>query len=217
MVRKTGNTKTLPEEPQEEMTVVILKLKGQSVTLQKGFDAINTALASFGVILPATASARRIASETVTNGTAGGQVSEIDEAHAVNSEDDGEIIDATVKQTAAKPQRTAPRSKPKFLNEFDLNLSNKPWREFAKERSPKTENDKYLLASLWITENSRTPEFTTAHVFTCFRAMQWPEQSDFSQPMRMMKSRKSYFAKTESKKWKLTGPGIEAARAIKAA
>ena len=217
MARKTGNTQVLPEEPQEEMTVVIFKLKGQSSTLQKGFDAINTAFASFGTVLPAAASVRRIASGTVTKDTGSAQVDEIDEASEVNSEDGGEIIDAPVKQTAVKPQKAAPRTKPKFLPDFDLNLSDKPWKEFASERSPKTDNDKYLLASLWITENAAVPEFTIAHVFTCFRAMQWPEQSDFSQPMRLMKSKKSYFTSTETKKWKLTGPGTEAARAVKAA
>jgi hypothetical protein len=217
MARKIGNPQVLPEESQEEMTVVIFKLKGQSSTLQKGFDAINTAFASFGVALPAVAPIRRIAVGTVTKDTGGAKLDEVDETSEVDPEADGEIIDASVNQTATKPQKAAPRAKPKFLPDFDLNLSDKPWKEFASERAPKTDNDKYLLASLWITENAGVPEFTVAHVFTCFRAMQWPEQSDFSQPMRMMKSKKSYFTSTESKKWKLTGPGTEAARAIKAA
>lgn len=217
MARKTGIPQALPEDPQEEMTVVIFKLKGQSSTLQKGFDAINTAFASFGATLPAPASPRRIAAGVVTKDAGTVQAEEADATNEIDAEDDGEIIDAPIRQTAAKPQKAAPRSKPKFLPDFDLNLSDKPWKEFANERAPKTDNDKYLLASLWITENGGMPEFTIAHVFTCFRAMQWAEQSDFSQPMRMMKSKKSYFTSTESKKWKLTGPGIEAARAIKAA
>ena len=217
MARKTGNQQVLPEEPQEEMTVVIFKLKGHSATLQRGFDAINTAFASFGAPPPAAGSGRRLVGGTATKDNGGSQVDEEDGAGDVDPEINGDIIDAPVRQIAAKPQKAAPRAKPKFLPDFDLTLSDKPWKEFATERAPKTDNDKYLLASLWITENAGLPEFTTAHVFTCFRAMQWAEQSDFSQPMRMMKSKKSYFTSTESKKWKLTGPGTEAARAIKAA
>jgi hypothetical protein len=217
MARKTGSPQALLEESQEEMTVVIFKLKGQSATLQKGFDAINTAFASFGVALPAVTPARRISTGAVVKDAGGAKVDEVDDTNGTDPEADGEIIDAPVKQTATRPQKAAPRSKPKFLPDLDLNLSNKPWKEFATERAPKTDNDKYLLASLWITENAGVPEFTVPHIFTCFRAMQWPEQADFSQPMRMMKSKKSYYTSTESKKWKLTGPGVEAARAIKAA
>jgi len=217
MARKTGNPQVLPEESQEEMTVVIFKLKGQSGTLQKGFDAINTAFASFGVALPTAAPTRRITAGTAIKDSGATQVDELDATTQVDSEGDGEIIDLPVKPVASKPQKATPRSKPKFLPDFDLNVSDKPWKEFAEKHTFKNDNEKYLLASLWITQNAELPEFTTAHVFTCFRAMQWPEQLDFSQPMRAMKSKKSYFTSTESRKWKLTGPGIQAARAIKSA
>jgi hypothetical protein len=216
MARKNGNPQLLPEESQEEMTVVIFKLKGQASTLQKGFDAINTAFASFGVALPVAAPARRIAAGTVMRDAGAAQADEVDETAADDPDAEGEVIDVPLKHTSTKAQKAAPRAKPKFLPEFDLNLSDKPWKDFASERAPKTDNDKYLLASLWITENAGVPEFSIPHVFTCFRAVQWTEHADFSQPMRMMKSKKSYFTGTDSKKWKLTGPGIEAARAIKA-
>lgn len=217
MAKKTSYSQVVPEEPQEEMTVVIFKLKGQSGTMQKGFEAINTAFASFGAPAPAVLPVRRIAPVTVSKEVSTSSSSDDIEEQGELFEDDGVTIDAPVKQAVSKPQKVAPRSKPKFLPDFDLNLSDKPWKEFANERAPKTDNDKYLLASLWITENAGLPEFTIAHVFTCFRAMLWSEQADFSQPMRKMSSKKSYFTSTDAKKWKLTGPGIEAARAIKAA
>lgn len=72
----------------------------------------------------------------------------------------------------------------------------------------KSENEKYLLAALWITEKANLPNFTVSHVFTCFRAMKWNEQVDFSQPLRQMKSK-------DRKTWKLTQPGLDAARAVK--
>ena len=215
MARKTLNPQGLPEELQEEMTVVIFKLKGQGNTLQKGFDAINTAFSSFGLTLPSAVPTRRIAAGTVTKDVAGAKVDEVDGANEADLEADSKVLDAPVRQTEGKSYKPAPRSKPKFLPDFNLNLSDKPWKAFASERALKTENDKYLLASLWITENAGVPQFTIPHVFTCFRAMQWTELTDFSQPLRMMKSKKSYFTSTESKKWKLTGPGAEAARAIK--
>lgn len=41
--------------------------------------------------------------------------------------------------------------------------------------------------------------------------MEWKTQSDMTQPMRLLKSKKSYFENPSSGKWRLTGIGLEAA------
>src|ERR1035437_2032445 len=43
-----GPVSSIGQEPQEEMTVVILRLKGGGETLKKGFDALTTAFNSLG-------------------------------------------------------------------------------------------------------------------------------------------------------------------------
>ena len=43
----------------------------------------------------------------------------------------------------------------------------------------------------------------------------WPTYEDFSQPMRNMKLKKSYFADTDKRgEWKLTDHGLDEARKI---
>lgn len=209
---RNSKVSQVSEEPQEEMTVVIFKLKGQSGTLQKGFDAINTAFAAFGVqALPPTAGGR------LSNGNGHKTVAAILPSETDEVVDEDEIDEENdaiqpAAKTSGKPRQ--PR-KYKFLDEFDLNQSEKPWKEFAAEKAPKSEADKYLIAALWITENANLPEFGITHIFTCFRAAGWPELRDFSQPMRFMKSKKSYFTNPSPKMWKLTGPGLDAARGVR--
>jgi hypothetical protein len=89
-----------------------------------------------------------------------------------------------------------------------------PWKEFAATKNPKTDTECYLVAAQWITEQAKMENFIMNNIFSCFRAMKWNEQKDFSQPMRLMKSKKSYFDNPTRKTWKLTGIGLEAAQAI---
>ena len=210
----------LRAEEQEEMTVIVLRIKGGGDTLQKGFDALSTAFAALGS--PQTAppgNTRKLAGNVGTRQLAAPPPA--DDSYA-DDEDEDEDFEAdsssveTPQTNAIPPVKWKPR-KYKFMDDLDLSQGDKPWKEFASERGGKNDNDHYLLASLWLTENANLPEFGVGHVFTLFRAMQWSEQSDFSQPMRTMKSKKSYFSHPSKKTWKLTGPGLDAARAIQPA
>lgn len=211
---KTGRGAVPPigQDGQEEMTVMVLRIKGGGDTLRKGFDALNNALAALGQAqtLSTAPPARRLSAAVPAQGVV--EDAEMDEGDSEEGSEDQATLDAG--SSTGSNGKSRPRPKPKFLTTFDLNVSDKPWKEFAAGRSLKTEYEKYLLASLWITENAGKPEFTLGHVFTLFRAMKWNEQSDFSQPLRKMKSASSYFENPTSKTWKLTGLGLDAARAI---
>jgi hypothetical protein len=56
--------------------------------------------------------------------------------------------------------------------------------------------------------------FNANHLFTCFRAMEWKEQVDITQPMRFMKSKKSYFETPSRGTWRLTQIGLQAAEKV---
>jgi hypothetical protein len=47
-----GAVPPIGQEAQEEMTVMVLRLKGGGDTLRKGFDALNHALAALGAPAP---------------------------------------------------------------------------------------------------------------------------------------------------------------------
>ena len=111
-----------------------------------------------------------------------------------------------------KPRRAEPR-KYNFLPNFDVNPAAMPLKKFlgTKEYS---ESDKYLVVSLWLMRHGGMDPFTPDHVFTCFRAMDWKQQIDFTQPIRLMKSKKSYFENPVKGSWRLTaGVGVPAAEA----
>jgi hypothetical protein len=197
------------------MTVMVLRLKGGGETLRKGFDALNHALAAMGAPqLPPQRHQAALPPQIVsprpgTNGA--GAVAAIDPEE---EEQDGEeaILEATAATTAtaAKPRN----KKPSFNSKLNLAGTNKSWKHFSDEKSPGTVNDCYLVAALWLTEQTGSTEFVVSDVFTLFRAATWDEQVDFSQPLRQMKNKKSYFEHPTAKTWKLTQPGMDAARAV---
>lgn len=202
----------------EEMTVVVFKFKGGAESMQKGFESVNNAIAALG---PSHAGHQR----TVVQRTSA-QV-------ALPPTDNGNVIDAEVEEPAeetiqvdeqataqesandGKPPKKPLAPKQSFLSDFNLAPAGVPaWREFAAEKSPQTENNKFLVASLWTQVHGGVDPFTGNHLFTCFRAMDWKTQIDMTQPLRQMKSKKSYYENPSHGKWRLTGIGVEAANGI---
>ncbi|HEX3985374.1 MAG TPA: hypothetical protein VHX13_02095 [Acidobacteriaceae bacterium] len=192
------------------MTVVVLRIKGQGDTLRRGFDALNHAIAAIGQG-PTVAVTKRLPAGTgkpeIPEEISDPETEQIDDSE----NDETATIDAPAPSGNGKSR---PIPKPKFMDHFDLSVSDKPWKDFVVEYTPKTDNERYLLAALWVTDNAKTPEFTIGHIFTLFRAAKWNEQVDFSQPIRYMKSKNSFFEHPSPKTWKLTQIGLDAARGI---
>jgi hypothetical protein len=206
-----------PIEPQqEEMTVVVVKFKGGPESMQKGFDAVNNAIASLG---PSHASHQRVIVQRTP-------------AQIAAPPPNGHVMDAETQDIADEPEAVAEvqeapatsNGKPKkplapkqnFLGDFNLTPAGVPsWKEFAAGKNPQTEADKFLTASLWIQTHGGMDPFTGSHLFTCFRAMDWKTQVDMVQPLRGLKSKKSYYENPEHGKWRLTaGAGVPAAEAV---
>jgi hypothetical protein len=192
------------------MTVVVMHFKGAGETLRKGFDTVSQAIAALGQ--PAVPQ-RRLAPrgeqgvpEVGNNGNS--DLGDLDNEAALEQ----------ASESTSQPEGSdGPRrySTPKFLSAYDLDGDGVKWKDYAAKKSPKTDNEKYLVASLWLTKHGGQETFTVSHVFTCFRAMEnWGQQKDFTQPLRVMQRDKSYFDRPERGKWKLTQPGKDAAEAI---
>jgi hypothetical protein len=203
-------------QPQEEMTVVVFKFKGGAESMQKGFDAVNNAIAALG---PSHGTHQRTVVQRTPAQIApppNGKV--IDAAAEEPAEEITEVEETTVAPEAAnngKPKKPlAPKQS--FMSDFNLSPAGVPsWKDFATEKNPQTENDKFLVASLWTQTHGAADPFTGSHLFTCFRAMDWKTQIDMIQPLRQLKSKKSYFENPGHGKWRLTaGIGIPAAEAI---
>jgi hypothetical protein len=216
MAREKRPVQPAYEPPaQEEMTVVVVKFKGGPESMQKGFDAVNNAIASLGPAQPAHQQ-RVIVSRTPA---------QIPAAPTQN----GNVIDAEIEEPESELQNAAleppppvaatampkPRKSYTFMSEFNLSPPGVPsLKEYCVGKNPQSDNDKFLIASAWIQTHGATDPFTGRHLFTAFRAMEWKTQADMTQPMRRLKSDKSYFENPSSGKWRLTGIGLEAAEKI---
>jgi hypothetical protein len=211
MARGSKNPTMLNKE-QEEMTVVVMRFKGAGETLRKGFDTVSQAIAALGTM---TVPQRRLASR----GTQEPPEVENNGNSALGDSGDEEELEETNNASVSAPQREVSDGRrrysvPKFLSDFNLDGDGMKWKDYAAKKNPETDNEKYLVASLWLTKHAGQETFTANHVFTCFRAMEWTPQKDFSQPLRYMKKQKSYFDAPSRGNWKLTRPGTDAAESV---
>jgi hypothetical protein len=200
---RDSKPKTIKTDEHEEMTVVILRFKGGGETLRKGFATVSDALAALG---PPTQNRKLLRAD----GSPESQSHEI--VDPPDSDDDAadgnEDVEPDFRQSTVREYST-----PEFLADFQLSpLGKTPWKEYATAKNPQNLNDKYLASAVWLTEHADLETFTRNHVFTCFRAMGWDELRDFTQPMRSMKSKNSYFTNPKRREWKLTTLGSDEAK-----
>jgi hypothetical protein len=194
-------------EDQEEMTVFLVKFKGKSETLQKGFNALSQAVLGVSGSLPQQTLANPNPQQT-------GAVHKNGAAAVEDLDDEQELGEASESTPQREGSAQKKRYTPKFLDDFDLDGDGTEWMEYAAQKKPVNHYEKYLLAGLWLTKHGNQELFTPQHLFTCLRSAGWGDgHQDFTQPLRTMKRDKSYFDNPDGK-WKLTRPGIEAAEVI---
>jgi hypothetical protein len=98
------------------------------------------------------------------------------------------------------------------MSDFNLSPTGVPsLKEYCAGKNVQSDTDKFLVAAAWTQTHGGADPFTGRHLFTAFRAVEWKTQADMTQPMRRLKSDKSYFENPSSGKWRLTVPGLEAA------
>jgi hypothetical protein len=201
-----------PIEPQqEEMTVVVLRFKGSGHSLSKGFDAVSQAIAALG---PAPANHRLVVQRTPAQLPPGEDVIDAETQDLAEEHEVEETAPETSAPLNGKPKKPV-GPKQSFISEFNLAPAGTPsLKEYCAEKNPQTEADKFLVASAWIQTHGGVDPFTGSHLFTCFRAMEWKTQVDMIQPLRALKSKKSYYENPSHGKWKLTGVGIAAAEKV---
>jgi hypothetical protein len=208
--------KTLPAaDPaqEEELVVTVVRFKGSGETARKGIDALSQALsAAFGggtVVTTRAVNGRKPAAQL-----GGGAPTDTIDTEALDDTDPdtGDDADDTEETTSETKAPAKPR---KF--EFVSNISDNaatPLKDFVAARNPTEINDKYLVACLWLQTEAGFDVFGGNHVWSCFQIMDWKKLADFTQPMRLMKSKKSYFDTPKKGEWKLNAHGLDVAKAI---
>ena len=93
------------------------------------------------------------------------------------------------KDKTPRRRATAPRA----LRDLDLAPKGKDsFKEFAKKKKPKTNNDKNVASVYYLSEVLGLDAVTVNHVFTCYKDMSWREPSNLANSLCLTASRKRY-------------------------
>jgi hypothetical protein len=99
-------------------------------------------------------------------------------------------------------------TQPKFLEDFELDGGEKPFKAYAAEIGPETDNHRYLVIAAWSKNFRGLESITMDHVYTCYQKMGWKSQRDVGQPFRKMKQA-SLFQNPSRGQWKITHIGLD--------
>lgn len=97
---------------------------------------------------------------------------------------------------------------PKFLSELNLDSGDMPFKTFAEQHAPKSDNRKYVVIAAWLKKYRDADTISTDHIYTCNQKLGWRSQKDVGQPFRSMKQ-KSYFEPAGRNQWKITHIGLD--------
>jgi hypothetical protein len=102
----------------------------------------------------------------------------IEEAEAVEEEIlDTMTVPPTAPTSPAKLPRKRTAKKPSVTLDKSLDLypSDHPsFIDFAKEKEPKTNIPRVVIAVYWLREYGNVDAITPSHIYTCFKAINWP-------------------------------------------
>jgi hypothetical protein len=102
------------------------------------------------------------------------------------------------KPNSSSRVRTKTYRTPEVLD-LDLSAGEMSFQTFCESKRPESDWDKYLLIAWWLKKNLDIAEITSAHIYTCFQYMHWQVPRDIPQPLRDMKSKKSWFNKCDER------------------
>jgi hypothetical protein len=197
-----------------KVTFVMFQVEGDDETLQQGFSAMEQAFQRLGA--PSRVLAATPASPSLLSRPAAATDQAIDS-------DGGEAeltVELPEELSESEPgadnhKAKAPRryTQPKFLTDLKLTSDQLSFKDYVAQKSPQTDNHRYLVASRWLQQYASIDVVTIDHIYTCFQAMKWQSQKDVSQPLRLMAKNDSYYQKN-GKGWTLTHVGADAADSI---
>ena len=114
----------------------------------------------------------------------------------------------TEESSSDRPKTPRHYTQPEFLEDFDLDSGEKPFKVYATEIGPETDNHRYLVIAAWSKQCRGLELITNDHVYTCYQKMGWKSQRDIGQPFRKMK-RASLFQNPARGQWKITHIGLD--------
>jgi hypothetical protein len=108
----------------------------------------------------------------------------------------------------ARPKTPRRYAVPTFLSDVDLDSGDMPFKTFAEQQAPKSDNRRYIAIAAWFKKRRDIDTISTDHIYTCNQKMGWKTQKDVGGPFRYMK-KKSYFDAVGRNQWKITHIGLD--------
>jgi hypothetical protein len=120
---------------------------------------------------------------------------------------------ADEEETASSPvaaRSRAPRKAPKAPDIIPMDMhADVSLASFAAGKDAGSQHKKFLIAAAWLKEHRATNAVGAAHIYTCFRSMEWSANiPDFWQPLRDLKAKK-YFVKNDTGDYEINHIGLD--------
>lgn len=167
-----------------KIRVIEFEVEGSDATMQESLKSITAALNRGMTAIPPPSRVRYVQplAHHPEDGVDGVEV-EDDEV------DDVGDTDVTAHAPRRPPQPKKPRSM-KLLTEINFNDVTPTLKEFAGERSPNNEMQRYLVIAYWFKHYRSVPDLTPDHFFTAYRHLQWPVPTDPAAPIRELRHKR---------------------------
>jgi hypothetical protein len=154
-----------------KIRVIEFEVEGSDATMQESLKSITAALNRGMIATPPQPRVKYLQSPA----------HEPEDGSSSEAED-GEIDGLEAIDVAAQaPRRSTLPKKPrsmKLLTEINFNDAAPTLKEFASERSPKSDMHRYLVIAYWFKHHKATPDLTPDHFFTAYRHLQWSVPAD---------------------------------------
>lgn len=185
---------------------VEFELEGLNSTIEESVKNIVHSLSRTSTIPTRVLSAKPAASAGLPPDDKGGHEDLEPEMEAIRemdtSNDNGHL------SAPARSKASRRYTDPKFLSNLDLDSGEMPFKTFAEQQAPKSDNRKYIVIAAWLKKHRDMDTVSPDHIYTCNQKMAWKTQKDVGQPFRYMK-KKSYFETAGRNQWKITHIGLD--------
>ena len=188
------------ENEEFRIRFIEVTVKGSAATLQHAIRSVADAVGQRPSIAPPTQT------QALPSGSTNGQQA-LDFDHV----EEGEIEETSAPATPVKtqPKRNRSYATPQILHDLELKSGKVPFEDFCRKKNPNTDNKRYLVIAAWFKEHRNVNAVTTAHIYTCWRAMGWTNYpADFGKPFRSCKAQ-GWFKSTSDGSFEINHLGLD--------
>lgn len=166
-----------------KIRVIEFEVEGSDATMQESLKSITAALNRGMTATPPSQRVRYVQAPTH-------QLEDVGESAQEEEIDVDEDEEAAV--AVNTPRKPTPPKKPRSMTllEIAFNDTSPTLKEFAAEKSPKTEMNKYLVIAYWYKNLKGIVDLSPDHFFTAYRHLQWPVPADPAAPMRELRHKR---------------------------